>query len=209
MPTKNPEHIKAIESQIHVNQRICNFMETASKKSLLSLSQDIEQLYKDIIIDIKLCSQTLASIIHPDNIQSVKVTDNETFKIPSANADSIKSHLINWLLEHDYHESDAIDTKLPFAEMGLTSIDAVALADTIQTKFLVDIDATVAWQYPTIDTLTKHIVKLTSNQSQNHFSDAQKPSANVRPNMESMAELSLEDMAFQLENLISMGAQRA
>ncbi|MEV4441665.1 acyl carrier protein [Streptomyces sp. NPDC049577] len=67
----------------------------------------------------------------------------------------------SWLLERlgQYlrRPVSEIDTGVPFAEYGLDSVAALSLFGDIEDDFGLYLEATVAWDYPTVDALARHL----------------------------------------------------
>ncbi|MCQ4084289.1 acyl carrier protein [Streptomyces sp. RB6PN25] len=67
----------------------------------------------------------------------------------------------SWLLERlgQYlrRSVEEIDTGVPFAEYGLDSVAALSLFGDIEDDFGLYLEPTVAWDYPTVDSLARHL----------------------------------------------------
>lgn len=50
-----------------------------------------------------------------------------------------------------------IDTRVPFAEYGIDSVAALSLFGDIEDDFGLYLEPTVAWDYPTVDALARHL----------------------------------------------------
>jgi acyl carrier protein len=59
-----------------------------------------------------------------------------------------------------------IRTNLPFAEYGLDSVAALSLFGDIEDRFGLYLEPTVAWDYPTVDALARHLVTEVENAGQ-------------------------------------------
>lgn len=69
---------------------------------------------------------------------------------------------------------DEVDVAKPFAEYGLDSVHAVGLSGDIENWLGISIDATVTWDYPTIEAMSKYLIAEISNQIKNdEFSECQ------------------------------------
>lgn len=73
----------------------------------------------------------------------------------------VKTWLLAWLVDRDYCEDSRIDEQTPFAEMGLSSIDAVELAAELAQAVGIHLESTIAWHYPNIELLAEHIAEQT------------------------------------------------
>lgn len=123
--------------------------------------------------------------------------------------EQVKSYLMEWLEDHDYFEDEDVNAGTPFAEMGLSSIDSVTLSEDVRIALGVELDATVAWQYPNVDRLSKHITELKyKNSSTESSEDVPKTTADLNnkiqrsPVCTAMEDLSFHEVAKSLKELI-------
>jgi acyl transferase domain-containing protein/acyl carrier protein len=72
-------------------------------------------------------------------------------------AEVIRSWLIAELAARLGMDPSAIDVCQPFAHYGLDSKEAVGLAGDLENRFDLSLPATLAWDYPTIDSLARHL----------------------------------------------------
>ncbi|MFD3745832.1 acyl carrier protein [Nocardia sp. NPDC058633] len=72
----------------------------------------------------------------------------------------------DWLVERvaDYTERAAhqVDPTIPLAELGIDSVSAVALCGEIEDRWLLDIDPTLVFEYPTIAAIAAHLTAETA-----------------------------------------------
>ncbi len=123
--------------------------------------------------------------------------------------EKIKSYLMKWLEDHDYFEDEDVNAGTAFAEMGLSSIDSVTLSEDVRISLGVELDATVAWQYPNIGRLSKHISELKQKHTSS-LTNENKPikpdNSNIKKQRSSvctaMEDLSLHEVAKSLKELI-------
>ncbi|MCY0947064.1 acyl carrier protein [Streptomyces antarcticus] len=52
---------------------------------------------------------------------------------------------------------EQIDQSAPLVEMGLDSVYALTLCGDVEDRYGLLVEATVAWDHPTIDALTTHL----------------------------------------------------
>src|SRR5712691_3599146 len=66
-----------------------------------------------------------------------------------------------WLIAQLSHvlgiEPQDIDIREPFANYGLTSVDAVSLSGDLEEWLELSLSPTLAYEYPTIETLARHL----------------------------------------------------
>ena len=72
----------------------------------------------------------------------------------------IKTWLISYLAELTEMESDEIDTNLPFERYDLDSSAAVGLTVDLEEWLGQELDPTLLYDYPTINTLAKHLAEV-------------------------------------------------
>ncbi len=67
----------------------------------------------------------------------------------------------DWLIERvaDYTERapHQVDPAIPLAELGMDSVSAVALCGEIEDRWLLDIDPTLVFEYPTIAAIATYL----------------------------------------------------
>ncbi|MEV6225079.1 acyl carrier protein [Nocardia fluminea] len=67
----------------------------------------------------------------------------------------------DWLIERvaDYTERAAhqVDPTVPLAELGMDSVSAVALCGEIEDRWMLDIDPTLVFEYPTIAAIATYL----------------------------------------------------
>lgn len=75
----------------------------------------------------------------------------------------IKTWIINYIADLLEVESSKIDASIPFDRYGLDSSAAVGLAGDLEDWLDEELDPTMLYDYPTIDSLTEHLVAELSN----------------------------------------------
>ncbi|MFC8386488.1 acyl carrier protein [Nocardia sp. NPDC057272] len=67
----------------------------------------------------------------------------------------------DWLVERvaDYTERapHQVDPTIPLAELGMDSVSAVALCGEIEDRWMLDIDPTLVFEYPTIAAIATYL----------------------------------------------------
>ncbi|MFC9476487.1 acyl carrier protein [Nocardia sp. NPDC055002] len=67
----------------------------------------------------------------------------------------------DWLIERvaDYTERapHQVDPTIPLAELGMDSVSAVALCGEIEDRWMLDIDPTLVFEYPTIAAIATYL----------------------------------------------------
>ena len=71
----------------------------------------------------------------------------------------MREWLRNWVANATGQAPDAIDESVPMVELGLSSLDAVAMASDIEDLTGVTLTATVAFRHPTIESLATVIIE--------------------------------------------------
>jgi acyl carrier protein len=84
--------------------------------------------------------------------------DGEVISTPSArSAREIEDRLADYLARILQIDRGAIDRRRPFAEYGLDSLAAVTLSGELERWLGRELSPTLAWDYPTIDALARHL----------------------------------------------------
>ncbi len=76
-----------------------------------------------------------------------------------ADAESIQSWMVDWLVKELKLPVTSIDTTKSFADYGLDSVTAVELADALQEWLGVTLSPTLAYDYPTIESMAQYLAK--------------------------------------------------
>ena len=82
-------------------------------------------------------------------------------KLPSKA--EIKTWIVNYIADLLEVEPSKIDGSIPFDRYGLDSSAAVGLAGDLEDWLDEELDPTMLYDYPTIDSLTEHLVIELSN----------------------------------------------
>ncbi|MBD0336593.1 MAG: AMP-dependent synthetase, partial [Cyanobacteria bacterium Co-bin13] len=76
-----------------------------------------------------------------------------------SSAEDIQRWMVRWLAQALQTAEATIDIRRPFAEYGLDSVTAVELADALETALGVTLEPTLAYEYPTIEALARHLAR--------------------------------------------------
>lgn len=71
----------------------------------------------------------------------------------------IQTWIVNYIAELLEVKPKKIDVTIPFDRYGLDSSAAVGLAGDLETWLERELDPTLLYDYPTIESLTQHLVK--------------------------------------------------
>ncbi|HEY9735002.1 MAG TPA: AMP-binding protein [Trichocoleus sp.] len=74
-----------------------------------------------------------------------------------SSAEALQTWIAQWLAQALQTTEAAIDVRKPFAEYGLDSVTAVELADALETVLNRPLDPILAYEYPTIEALARHL----------------------------------------------------
>ena len=75
----------------------------------------------------------------------------------AASLEEIRGWLISRLAELIRVSPEEVDVQEPFANFGLNSIDAVSLSGDLEDYLNRPLPATLLWDFPTIETLSRHL----------------------------------------------------
>ena len=82
--------------------------------------------------------------------------------------DAIKSNLVAVLIEVCKLPREKIEYDIPVSELGVDSVEVAGLFSALEerlqqeTGVKVDIDPTLAWDYPTINKMAAHLAQVVS-----------------------------------------------
>ncbi len=85
-----------------------------------------------------------------------KKIENKVVSLVSESQQDLQEQMLSWLANHLNVDSHLLDLDLTFSELGLDSIDAIALVDLLQEFIGRTIPATELLRYPTVNALIKH-----------------------------------------------------
>ncbi|MFJ8630150.1 acyl carrier protein [Streptomyces sp. NPDC093568] len=81
------------------------------------------------------------------------------FDVDTHSAESLGRWLTDCVATHLGRPADAIDTSLPLSDYGLDSLYALSVIAELEDHLDISLDPTVMWDNPTIDALSKALVK--------------------------------------------------
>jgi acyl-CoA synthetase (AMP-forming)/AMP-acid ligase II/alkylation response protein AidB-like acyl-CoA dehydrogenase/acyl carrier protein len=113
----------------------------------------------------------------------------------------IQTWLIKWLSQKLHIQTGEISPNRAFADYGMDSVTAVELAHDLQEWLNISqpLEATIAWNFPTIEELAGYL-------SQNHHNTSE--IAENNPDKSTLEELSTAEMAVLLAQEIAIAKQR-
>lgn len=80
-------------------------------------------------------------------------------KSQTITSEDIQDWLTSKIAQEFNFEADEIDIQEPFARYGLNSMTAVSLSADLEDWLGIRLPATLAWDYPTIETLSEFLDK--------------------------------------------------
>ena len=75
----------------------------------------------------------------------------------SPTAESIEAWLVREIAGRLGCSSEEIDVRKPFESHGLDSVEAVGMSGALENWLGVRLPATLAWDFPTIESLARHL----------------------------------------------------
>jgi acyl carrier protein len=106
--------------------------------------------------------------------------------------EKVETWLGNWLHQKLKVNPATIQTSQSFADFGLDSIFAVELAQDIADWSGIPVEATIVWNYPTIDSLAEYLANQINQSSTASESENNLETSNVLP---ILAQISEEEMS--------------
>ncbi len=112
---------------------------------------------------------TKGSLIQLINLNKYTLSDDESDE-NSLFCNSSRAKIIcEWLLHRLSKETgisaNTIDINQPFMMYGLDSIGVAGICEDLETKFEIDVQVTLAWEYPTIKSLSEYLGTTFENES--------------------------------------------
>ncbi|MEV6108112.1 acyl carrier protein [Streptomyces sp. NPDC051940] len=84
-----------------------------------------------------------------------------TLETQAHNDGSVTAH--DWLLDrlslYLRRAPDSIEPTVPLAEYGMDSVAALSLCGDIEDEFGLDVEPTLLWDHPTVDSLTGYLAE--------------------------------------------------
>ena len=74
----------------------------------------------------------------------------------------IRDRLVQEVASYAHLPADRVDVREPFASYNLGSIEAVQLVGVLETWLGLTLDATLLWEYSTIEALAHHLAQATA-----------------------------------------------
>ncbi|MGF1524383.1 MAG: AMP-binding protein [Leptolyngbyaceae cyanobacterium] len=87
-------------------------------------------------------------------------------------AQSIQQWIINLLIQDWKIPTEAIAPSKTFADYGLDSVMAVNLAQELEDWLKIPLEATLVWNFPTVESLSKHLINEINEATQNAQADS-------------------------------------
>ena len=91
-------------------------------------------------------------------INNPQVNQIETKQKPPT-ALEIQNWLITYLAELLFVETESIDITVPFDSYGLDSATAIGLTGDLERWLLIELDPTLIYDYPCIESLARHLAE--------------------------------------------------
>ena len=114
-------------------------------------------------------------------------------------AKSIQNWIVNWLSQELKLDSKSIDPNQSFTNYGVDSVTAVELAQKLGDWLETPLEATLAWDFPTINSLAHHLAKLKTLSSAIEISTKQQ--FNLATNQLESQKDNLVEISEELETL--------
>ncbi len=112
---------------------------------------------------------------------------------------SIQNWIVNWLSQELKLDSKSIDPNQSFTNYGVDSVTAVELAQKLGDWLETPLEATLAWDFPTINYLAHHLAKLKTLSSAIEISTKQQ--FNLATNQLESQKDNLAEISEELETL--------
>ncbi|TQJ23655.1 acyl carrier protein [Micromonospora sp. A202] len=84
----------------------------------------------------------------------------ETSHTTTATAGTIRAWLVERVAFYLERPAAEIDVSAPLVDLGLDSVYALTLCGDVEDRFGVVVEATMAWDHPTVNAMTAHLTGL-------------------------------------------------
>jgi alkylation response protein AidB-like acyl-CoA dehydrogenase/acyl carrier protein len=117
------------------------------------------------------------------------------YPLPTTHLDEIQEWLIDWLAKKLKLPPQSIDPSQSFADYGIDSVIAVELAQDLQDwlAYPQELEATLAWNFPTIESLTQYLTTLLETAQPSPQPDLAPQSNKIEPEIVSEIKAFSED----------------
>ncbi|MFE9789191.1 acyl carrier protein [Nocardia salmonicida] len=79
------------------------------------------------------------------------------FSTIDTHSTTVQDWLIDRVADYTDRTPHQVDPTIPLAELGVDSVSAVALCGEIEDRWLLDIDPTLVFEYPTIAAIATYL----------------------------------------------------
>lgn len=101
-------------------------------------------------------------------------------KALTSNHQTIQNWIVNWLSKKLKIEAKSIDLNKAFADFNLDSMLAVELAQDLTDWLNHPLDATILWNFPSIESLVNHLFSELNTSRSTHQTDAKQPLSSIQ-----------------------------
>ncbi|WP_446223453.1 acyl carrier protein [Nocardia sp. IBHARD005] len=84
------------------------------------------------------------------------------FSTTITHSTTIQDWLVDRVADYTERAPHQVDPAIPLAELGMDSVSAVALCGEIEDRWMLDIDPTLVFEYPTIAAISAHLTAETA-----------------------------------------------
>ena len=185
---------------------ISNYAQTIGdiEQTLPGEEHELNELLRKSSDDFLRANQPTDSDTQQQNDKQINLSssllDVSELDLDLPTTDTVKQWMIKWLINELKLEPRSLDFGKSFADYGLDSVMAVEFAQDLSDWLGVNIDPTIAWNFPTIDSLAVH---LTSKSSSEILSPSTKNELELEKVGEDDVELSIAEGLDKLETLLT------
>ncbi|WP_405150371.1 acyl carrier protein [Nocardia salmonicida] len=79
------------------------------------------------------------------------------FSTIATHSTTVQDWLIDRVADYTERAPHQVDPTIPLAELGMDSVSAVALCGEIEDRWMLDIDPTLVFEYPTIAAIATYL----------------------------------------------------
>ncbi|MEV4702009.1 acyl carrier protein [Actinoplanes sp. NPDC049316] len=86
----------------------------------------------------------------------------DTSQTTTETAETVRAWLVDRVAFYLERPAADIDVSAPLVDLGLDSVYALTLCGDVEDRFGVVVEATMAWDHPTVNAMTDHLTGLVS-----------------------------------------------
>ncbi|NEO35906.1 MAG: AMP-binding protein [Moorea sp. SIOASIH] len=155
---------------------------------------------KNLDVELIHYQETKKVAVEPKNYQPLENQEVYTY-------DQIGSWIKNWLAKQPGIQRETINRQTSFADYGMDSVLALELVQALEDWLQTSLDATILWNFPTIESLAQYLASMSTQEDDLETSpsgqeEAKTTTLELEKPLETQIETSIAEELVALENLL-------